>query len=157
MALRLAGVTSLSFAAVGIPHSAGQRPLTFLVISCLEAIATCGSASWMINCSGCCGDIPSGTRMARRRLDSVFCQSVQAQGALGRRHGPARLRQQRAKDIALLQSPTGATIEAMMKATGWQPHSVRGFLAGVVRKRLKLKLGSKTVAGNRVYPSRLWC
>jgi hypothetical protein len=56
--------------------------------------------------------------------------------------------------IALLQSPTGATIEAMMKATGWQPHSVRGFLAGVVRKRLKLKLGSKKVDGNRVYRSR---
>ena len=53
--------------------------------------------------------------------------------------------------IALLQSPTGATIEAMMKATGWQQHSVRGFLAGVVRKRLKLKLGSTKVDGNRVY------
>jgi hypothetical protein len=53
--------------------------------------------------------------------------------------------------IALLQSPTGATIEAMMKATGWQQHSVRGFLAGVVRKRLKLKLGWKKVDGNRVY------
>ena len=53
--------------------------------------------------------------------------------------------------IALLQSPTGATIEAMMTATGWQQHSVRGFLAGVVRKRLKLKLGSKKVDGNRVY------
>src|ERR1700752_2762389 len=53
--------------------------------------------------------------------------------------------------IALLQSPTGATIEAMMKATGWQPHSVRGFLAGVVRKRLKLKRGWKKVDGNRVY------
>ena len=54
--------------------------------------------------------------------------------------------------IALLQSPTGATIEAMMKAaTGWQPHSVRGFLASVVRKRLKLKLASKKVDGNRVY------
>ena len=53
--------------------------------------------------------------------------------------------------IGLLQSPTGATIEAMMKATGWQQHSVRGFLAGMVRKRLKLKLGWKKVAGNRVY------
>ena len=38
-----------------------------------------------------------------------------------------------------------------MKATGWQQHSVRGFLAGVVRKRLKLKLSSKKVDGNRVY------
>ena len=39
----------------------------------------------------------------------------------------------------------------MMKATGWQQHSVRGFLAGVVRKKLKLKLNSKKVDGNRVY------
>ena len=53
--------------------------------------------------------------------------------------------------IAMLQSPTGATIPAMMKTTGWQQHSVRGFLAGVVRKRLKLKLSSKKVDGNRVY------
>ena len=44
-----------------------------------------------------------------------------------------------------------ATIAAMMQATGWQQHSVRGFLAGVVRKRLKLKLGSKKVDGTRVY------
>ena len=53
--------------------------------------------------------------------------------------------------IAMLHSPTGATIPAMMKTTGWQQHSVRGFLAGVVRKRLKLKLGSKKVDGNRIY------
>ena len=53
--------------------------------------------------------------------------------------------------IAMLQSPAGATIAAMMDATGWQQHSVRGFLAGVVRKRLKLKLSSKKVDGNRVY------
>ena len=53
--------------------------------------------------------------------------------------------------IAMLQSPSGTTIDAMMKATGWQQHSVRGFLAGVVRKRLKLKLGSRKVDGVRVY------
>ena len=51
----------------------------------------------------------------------------------------------------MLRSPTGATIAAMMAVTGWQQHSVRGFLAGVVRKRLKLKLGSKKIDGNRVY------
>jgi Protein of unknown function (DUF3489) len=56
-----------------------------------------------------------------------------------------------ARVIAMLHSPTGATIAAMMKATGWQQHSVRGFLAGVVRKRLKLKLSSNKVDGNRVY------
>ena len=53
--------------------------------------------------------------------------------------------------IAMLQAPTGATIIAMMKSTGWQQHSVRGFLAGVVRKRLKLKLSSTKVDGNRIY------
>ena len=51
----------------------------------------------------------------------------------------------------MLQSPAGTTIAAMMKATGWQQHSVRGFLAGVVRKRLKLKLASKKVEGERIY------
>ena len=53
--------------------------------------------------------------------------------------------------IAMLQSPTGATIAAMMKATSWQQHSVRGFLAGVVRKRLKLKLDSKLMDDERIY------
>jgi hypothetical protein len=51
----------------------------------------------------------------------------------------------------MLGSPDGATIAAMMKATGWQQHSVRGFLAGVVRKKLKLKLDSKKIDGSRVY------
>jgi hypothetical protein len=49
------------------------------------------------------------------------------------------------------RSPAGATIVAMMKATGWQQHSVRGFLAGVVRKKLKLNLDSKKIDGSRVY------
>ena len=53
--------------------------------------------------------------------------------------------------LSMLQSPAGATIAAMIETTGWQQHSVRGFLAGVVRKRLKLKLTSKKVDGTRIY------
>jgi hypothetical protein len=56
-----------------------------------------------------------------------------------------------ARVIEMLQSPAGMTIAAMMKETGWQQHSVRGFLAGVVRKKLKLKLDSKKMNGSRVY------
>ena len=53
--------------------------------------------------------------------------------------------------VAMLQSPAGTTIAAMMHATGWQAHSVRGFLAGVVRKKLKLQLNSEKIDGNRIY------
>lgn len=47
------------------------------------------------------------------------------------------------KIIAMLGSAAGTTITALMKATGWQQHSVRGFLAAVVRKKLKLNLVSE--------------
>lgn len=53
--------------------------------------------------------------------------------------------------LNMLRAPTGTTIGAIMKETGWQQHSVRGFFAGVVRKKLKLELTSKVVDGQRIY------
>jgi hypothetical protein len=57
----------------------------------------------------------------------------------------------RARIIAMLRIPAGATIAAIMNATGWQQHSVRGFLAGVVRRKLGLNLISEPTDAGRIY------
>ena len=53
--------------------------------------------------------------------------------------------------IALLKEPSGGTLQAIMAATGWQPHSVRGFISAQLVKKRKLKVKSFKRDGERVY------
>ena len=64
---------------------------------------------------------------------------------------PNRAETKHARILAMLRAPAGTTIAAIMTATDWQQHSVRGFLAGVVRKKLGLNLVSEQTDKGRIY------
>lgn len=53
--------------------------------------------------------------------------------------------------IKLLSRPQGATLAALMKASGWQSHSVRGFLSGTIKKKYQRDLTSSVEGKHRVY------
>jgi hypothetical protein len=62
-----------------------------------------------------------------------------------------RANSKQARVLALLCEPSGVTIATVIRSTGWQPHTVRAFLAAVVRKKLGLTLESEKADGERVY------
>ena len=53
--------------------------------------------------------------------------------------------------ISLLREPSGATLKVIMASTGWQSHSVRGFISAQLVKKRKLKVKSFKRNGERVY------
>lgn len=55
------------------------------------------------------------------------------------------------KVVALLKRPKGATLAELMKATGWQKHSVRGAISGAIKKKLKLAVLSEKAGDVRTY------
>mgnify|MGYP001818538317 CR=1 FL=1 len=56
-----------------------------------------------------------------------------------------------AQVVAMLQRPKGATIAQVVEATAWRPHTVRGFFAGALKRKLGLTITSEKVGSERVY------
>jgi len=93
----------------------------------------------------------SAASSPRRSAKRVSAAKPIAASADQPRHDQPSPASKQARVITMLGTPQGATIKSLSNATGWQAHSVRGFLAGVIRKRLKLKLSSEKLDGIRIY------
>ena len=107
---------------------------------------------------------PQGTKKARAGRQGAHVASKKGKPAkkatpakkapksTKKKPGAARGGSKSAKVLDLLKRPDGATLKELMKATGWQAHSVRGFLSGAVGKKMGLTIASaKGEDGERTY------
>lgn len=85
--------------------------------------------------------------MAKQKTASTRrTEAVKLRRTASRREGSKQ-----AQIVALMQRPQGATVAEMQKATGWQPHTVRGAIAGAIKKQLGLAVASAKEERGRVY------
>ena len=88
-------------------------------------------------------------------IQSLHSENMEPQArSPGSRLAAVREHTKAAQVIALLKQPAGCSLASLMKATGWQAHSVRGFLSGQLRKKLGLRVKSFRRDGERVYAIR---
>src|SRR5258705_2758284 len=89
----------------------------------------------------------AASRSTARKTAKSVSRKRRAPASSGPAAGPDT---KHARIIAMLRTPAGATIASLVAATEWQQHSVRGFLAGIVRKKLGLNLVSEQTDKGRV-------
>lgn len=85
---------------------------------------------------------------------TAHAQKPKAKKAVTGRNGRGARTTKTDQIIALLKKPSGASLKAIMRATGWQAHSVRGFISGKLGKQMGLKVKSVERDGERVYSLR---
>jgi hypothetical protein len=97
-------------------------------------------------------NVPAPTKAAPAK-SSIMAKTPTLAKKAARQVAPPALASKQAQLIALLRSAEGATLAQMMARTGWQAHTVRGTISGVLRKRLRLVVECVAPIGDgpRVY------
>jgi len=90
----------------------------------------------------------AGSKTTSTRAPAATTIPVRKREAASDRHDVEDRVTKNAQLLQLLNRPEGASIEDMMQATAWQQHSVRGFLAGTVKKKMGLPLTSSKAEGD---------